>query len=94
MSALTLDTLAVSQILCKRGFTEDQAIGGVEALREIDPSELATKGDLLALETKIEKVEAKIETTAANLKVDILRRLIVTQIALGGFIFAAIKFTK
>jgi hypothetical protein len=67
MSALTIDTLAVSQTLRKRGFTEDQAIG---------------------------VVEAKLETTAANLKVDIRRWLIVTQIALGGFVFAAIKLTK
>jgi hypothetical protein len=80
MSALTIDTLAVSQVLRKRGFTEEQAIGVVEALREIDASQLATKSDL--------------KETAADLKVDILRWLVVTQLALGGFIFAAIKFTR
>lgn len=80
MSALTIDTLAVSQVLRKRGFTEEQAIGVVEALREIDASQLATKSDL--------------KETAADLKVDILRWLVVTQFALGGFIFAAIKFTR
>lgn len=51
-----------------------------------------------ALEAKIENVEtrlqAKIETSAAGLKVDILRWLIVTQIGLAGFIFAAMKFVK
>lgn len=80
MSALTIDTLAVSQILRKRGFTEEQAIGVVEALREIDASELVTKSDL--------------KEAVADLKVDILRWLVVTQLALGGFIFAALKFLR
>jgi hypothetical protein len=52
---------------------------------------LATKRDLREVETRL---EAKIETSAANLNVDILRWLVVTQIALGGFVFAAIKFVK
>lgn len=80
MSALTIDTLAVSQVLRKHGFTEEQAIGVVEALREIDGSELVTKSDL--------------KETAAELKVDILRWLVITQLALGGFIFAAMRFVK
>lgn len=80
MSALTIDTLAVSQILRKRGFSEEQATGVVEALREIDGSQLTTKSDL--------------KEAVADLKVDILRWLVVTQLALGGFIFAAIKFMR
>jgi len=98
MSALTIDTLAVAQILRKRGFGEEQATGVVEALREIDASQLATKADIHDLEAKIDRVEtrleAKIETSTANLKVEILRWLVVTQVALAGFIFAAIKFVK
>lgn len=85
MAALTIDTLAIVQVLRKRGFSEEQAIGVVEAFREIDAGLLATKSD-------IREVEAKIETSSANLKVDILRWLIVTQMALGGFLLAALKF--
>jgi hypothetical protein len=85
MTALTIDTLAIVQVLRKRGFSEEQAIGVVEAFREIDAGLLATKSD-------IREVEAKIETSAANLKVDILRWLVVTQMALGGFLLAALKF--
>ncbi|WP_018267025.1 hypothetical protein [Methylosinus sp. LW4] len=84
MTALTIVTLAIAQILRKRGFSEEQAIGVVEAFREIDAGLLATKSD-------IREVEAKIETSAANLKVDILRWLVVTQLALGGFLIAAQK---
>jgi len=40
------------------------------------------------------KLDAKIETTSASLKVEILRWLIVTQLALAGFVFAAVKFVK
>jgi len=80
MSALTIDALAVAQLLRKRGFSEDQATGVVEALREIDASQLVTKSDL--------------KEAIADLKVDILRWLVVTQIALAGFLFAAMKFLK
>jgi phage shock protein A len=94
MSALTLDTLAVAQALRKRGFSEDQATGVVEALLSVDAGALATKADLRELEVKIEKVEVRVETVAANLKVDVLRWLVVTQVALGGFLFAAMKLTR
>jgi len=82
-----LDTLAISQTLRKGGFMEVKATGVVEALREIDASELATKSD-------IREVEAKIETGVANLKVEIVRWLIVTQAALAGLVFAAIRFGR
>jgi hypothetical protein len=92
MSALTTQTLR------KRGFSEEQATGVVEALQSIDAGALATKADLreleIKLEAKIEKIENRIDVAAANLKVDILRWLVVTQIALGGFLFAAMKLTR
>jgi len=94
MSALTIDTLAVSQTLRKHGFTEEQSIGVVEALKEIDASELATKGDLRDLETKIDRVEAKIETTAANLRADIARWLFGVVLAIGGLMIAIEKVLK
>lgn len=40
------------------------------------------------------RLEAKIETMGAILKVDILRWLIVTQVGLVGLAFAAAKFVK
>ena len=112
MSALNIDTLAASQTLRKRGFTEDQATGVVEILREIDASALATKEDIRGvnsgirdvrtelhenvreLRADIRDVKAEITTTTANLKVEILRWVIVTQIALAGLILAAIKFVR
>ncbi len=80
MSALTIDALAVAQLLRKRGFTEEQATGVVEALREIDASQLVTKSDL--------------KEAVADLEVDIVRWLVLTQIALAGFLFAAMKLIK
>lgn len=59
---------------------------------------IATKTDLSALQMELrafeQKLEAKIATTAADLKVDVLRWLVVTQLALGGFLFAALTFTR
>ncbi len=40
------------------------------------------------------RLEAKIKTSIANSRVEVLRWLVVTQITLAGFIFAAIKFIR
>jgi hypothetical protein len=80
MSALTIETLAVAQSLRKRGFTEEQATGVVEALRAIDASQLVMKSDL--------------KKAVADLKVDIVRWLVLMRIALAGFLFAAMKLLK
>jgi hypothetical protein len=80
MSAFAIDALAVAQLLRKRGFTEEQATGAAEALRGSDAPPLVTKSDL--------------KEAVADLKVDIVRWLSVTQVAVAGFLFAATKFTK
>ena len=46
----------------------------------LDGSSLATKSD--------------IKEAVAELKVDIVRWLIITQLALGGFVFAALRLVK
>lgn len=51
MKTITLDTHKFVQLLEKKGFTREQAEGLVEAVKEIDASELVTKKDLqLALQ--------------------------------------------
>jgi len=96
--AVAFDTLKFVERLEAGGFTHSQAKAAAEAFAEAADQELATKRDLkeleMRLEARIDRVEAKIETSAANLKVEILRWLVVTQAALAGFIFAAIKFVK
>ncbi|HMK89139.1 MAG TPA: hypothetical protein VK446_05845 [Methylocystis sp.] len=89
--AVAFDTLKFVEKLEAGGFTHAQAKAAAEAFADATGQELATKRDLKDVETRL---EAKIETSAANLKVEILRWLVVTQVALAGFIFAAIKFVK
>jgi hypothetical protein len=48
---------------------------------------VATKADL-------EELAGELRTEMANLEVDILRWLFVTQIALAGVILAAVKFIR
>ena len=84
---LTFDRLAYIDRLREAGFDEKQAPAHAEALDGAPRESVATKAD-------VERLEAKIETTAANLKVEILRWLFVSQIALAGVVFAAIKFVK
>lgn len=59
--------------------------------REIGEAKAELRRDLRDVEIRL---DAKIDTMGATLKVEILRWLIVTQVALASFIFAAIKFMK
>jgi len=62
MNALLFDTLRLSRTLRDKGhFTPEQAETLAEALGEAQHGDLATKADLLALEAKIDKVEAALE---------------------------------
>ena len=97
-AALTFDRLAYIDRLTAAGFDDKQARAQAEALDAALRDSVATKADVADLRREIRdvetKLEAKIETTSANLKVEILRWLIVTQLALAGFVFAAVKFVK
>lgn len=70
-----------------------------------DLDKLATKGDLKdeivllkndlnKIESKIDKVESKLEVKIAEIKADLLRWLVTTQIAIVGLLFALIKLTQ
>jgi hypothetical protein len=61
-------------------FSHAQAKAAAEAFAEATGQELVTKSDL--------------KEAMADLKVDILRWLVATQLALGGFLFAALKLVK
>jgi hypothetical protein len=78
MGAVAFDTLKLATMLENAGFSSEQAKGASAALAEsLDGSALATSSEL--------------KESIADLKVDIVRRLVLTQLALGGFIFAALK---
>ncbi|MGD9541103.1 hypothetical protein [Methylocystis sp.] len=97
-SALTFDRLAYVDRLRHGGIEEGQARAHAEALDAALRDSVATRSDIDDLQRQIREVEtgleAKIETSAANLRVEILRWLVVTQIGLAGFVFAAIKFVR
>ncbi|WP_442753514.1 hypothetical protein ACNHKD_10915 [Methylocystis sp. JAN1] len=69
----------------------EMAEQGADLRREMGELGADLRREMKALETRL---DAKIDTSAAFLKVDILRWLFVSQIALGGFIFAAMKFVR
>ncbi|OBS54201.1 hypothetical protein A8B73_01860 [Methylosinus sp. 3S-1] len=62
------------------GFTHARAKAAAEAFAEATSQELVTKSDL--------------KEALAELKVDMVRWLIVTQIALAGVLLAAFKFVR
>ena len=53
MKTLTVDTHKVITILQEKGYSKEQAEGLLEAARQVDLSELATKADQKVLETKL-----------------------------------------
>ncbi len=53
MKSITVDTHKVIAALQRRGFTQEQAEGLVEAAREVDFSELATKADIRVIEARL-----------------------------------------
>lgn len=53
MKSITVDTHKVITSLQQRGFTREQAEGLVDAVREVDLSELATKADIRVIEARL-----------------------------------------
>lgn len=53
VTTIPFDTHRVVTRLKERGFTEEQASGIAEAMRELDLSQLATKADLRELELRM-----------------------------------------
>ena len=100
-AALTFDRLAYIDRLTAAGFDDKQARAQAEALDAALRDGVATRADrrgqpylrreIRDVETKL---DAKIETTSANLKVEILRWLIVTQLAPPVSSSRAVKFVK
>jgi len=76
MSTLAIDTYRAIQTLQSRGYSKDQAEGMVEILKQVDVSELATKGD-------IKDVLLRIETS----KNDILRWVVPLILGLYAVLF-------
>jgi DNA-binding transcriptional MerR regulator len=85
--AITFDRLAYIDRLREAGFDEKQARAQADALDAALRDSVATKADL-------KELAGELRTEMANLKVDILRWLFVTQIALAGVILAIVKFVK
>ncbi len=53
MTALTFDTYRVAKHLQSKGFTPEQAKGLVEAVREVDTTQVSTKADLREMDLRM-----------------------------------------
>lgn len=95
-AALAFDRLAYVDRLKSGGVDEEQARAHAAALETALRDGVATKPDIDDLRRELQNVEvrlqAKIETSVAGLKVDILRWLVVTQIALAAVLLAVLRF--
>lgn len=57
MATLVLDTLRLTQKLKSRGYSEEQAVGFVEALQEVNLEQVATKADINEVSGKIADIK-------------------------------------
>ena len=74
MSTSTFDTLDAMRRLENAGMERAQAEATVETIREAQ-SELATKSDLAALESRLHSALAGLRTDMAELRADLYRAL-------------------
>ena len=81
MATLTLDTLNITNKLKSRGYSEDQAIGFVETLQEMDLDHLVTKADLKA---DLNNAVSGLRIEMRDMKNDIFKWMF------GGFLTIAI----
>ena len=77
MHTVTIDTHQVYSILAARGYTKEQAEGFVEAIKELNLDQLATKHDLNEVE---KRVGLNIDSVVERAKNDIMKWMF------GGFI--------
>ncbi len=89
MTAVPFDTLKFVEKLEDGGFTPQQAKAAAQAFAAATGEQLAVKSDIDSM--KIE-LRADIKAAASEVKVDILRWLVLTQVALGGLLLAAMRF--
>ncbi len=85
---VAFDTHKFIKQMVATGFTEEQAETQVRLLSEILDTQLATKGDIIRLEKDILRLEKGIETA----KVETIKWVIVTGIAILGGVAALIRF--
>lgn len=83
-TTLRIDTLKFVRKLTDAGMERRLAEAIVEGLAEADTSELATKAD-------IARVEAKIDTTNADLRAEIFRFMLLQAVAIVGLTVTLIK---
>ena len=100
--AIAFDTHRFVKNLTQNGFTEKQAEALANEQVQLLNSNLATKTDILAIQARIETVQAelqaRIETVHAGLqadlqttKADLLKWILTVIIAQGGLVVALIK---
>jgi hypothetical protein len=95
MNAVPFDTLKMAQRLETAGFSGPQAAGAAEALAEaLVGADLATKGDLVALEGRLRGDVTSVRGDLTSLEakmltaIELLRRDM--TIKLGGLVFIAV----
>ena len=80
-TALLTDTYKAIMLLQKKSFSEPQAEGIVEVVKQIDISYLATKDDVKDLKQELTEEMHK-------LKIDLIKWVVGTQLAYGAIVIS------
>ncbi len=91
MNTLILDSNQVVNSLEASGFNRKQAEGITTTLNKLDLSNLATKHEIKELRHELELTESRLETSIANIKVDMQKFIFTALFAQAGLIVALVK---
>ncbi len=79
MKTLIVDTHRIVELLQQRGFSKDQAEGLVEAAKEVDTSELATRQDFALVNLKLNIMIGLLSFVATGLEHAAMQRASLSQ---------------
>ena len=92
--AMTIDTLEYVKRLEAAGVDRKAAEAHAEALRGAIEDELATKTDIIRLESRMSEVKTELEAKIAELKAVIMKYMVAQTFVIAGIVFALLRYLR
>jgi len=91
---MTIDTLEYVKRLEAAGVDRKAAEAHAEALRGAIEDELATKTDIIRLESRMSEVKTELEAKISELKAEIMKYMVAQTFVIAGIVFALLRYLR
>lgn len=91
---MTIDTLEYVKRLEAAGVDRKAAEAHAEALRGAIEDELATKTDIIRLESRMSEVKTELEAKISELKAEIMKYMVAQTFVIAGIVFALSRYLR